>query len=305
MKSAVHPLTTEVLPRSASPSLAAFIQDISELVKARLTFLVLCTTAAGFYMGAEGPLDWWRLAATLLGTGMVAAAASALNQYLERDVDRLMRRTANRPLATGRLPVDETVVLAVSAAVIGAFLLAVTVNMTAAALALVTLWLYVGVYTPMKRWSVWNTMVGAIPGALPPAIGWAGGRGDLGMEALVLFGILFFWQIPHFMAIAWLYRDDYKRAGFCMIPIGDSDGSQTGRESVLYSVLLVVMSVVPYTLGMAGSWYLILALTLSIGFAALAFRFAARPIQSRARWLFLASILYLPLLLGVLAVDKI
>jgi heme o synthase len=292
-------------PESAPLSLGKVAVDISDLVKARLTFLVLVTTAAGYQLGASAVVGWMPLLHTLIGTGLVAAAAAALNQYLERDSDRLMRRTWDRPLAAGRLAADESVVLAISAAFIGVIYLGATVNLLAAALAGLTIWLYLAVYTPMKKRSEWNTLVGAIPGAIPPVIGWVAATGKCDAPAVALFAILFFWQMPHFMAIAWLYREDYGRAGFQMISLNDPTGFRTGREAVLHAVLLIPATLAPWWLGLCGLWYAVGAGLLGLWILGAALRFWRDPVRLKARKLFLVSILYLPALMLLLAWDKV
>jgi protoheme IX farnesyltransferase len=293
---------------TAAPSIAArtrgFWNDFSQLTKARLTLLVLLTTLAGFYLGSDGPLDGARLLHTLLGTALTAAASAALNQFIERRADAQMRRTKNRPLAAERVPADEVVVLAVSAAVIGEIYLALMVNVAAAALALASLLLYLLVYTPMKMRSEWNTIVGAIPGAIPPLIGWAGAGAPMGVVALALFGILFFWQMPHFYAIAWLYRDDYASAGFQMLPLHDPEGARTGRHSLYYALPLAPLGIAPYFTQWNTVWYGIGAIVLGVGFVWLAWRFAWQPERGTARALFLGSIIYLPVQLALMAAAK-
>lgn len=306
MKNPATKVEGTTVSAAASYGLSAFIGDVNELVKMRLTFLVLCTTAAGFYMGAtSGAFNLALLGSTLLGTAMVAGSVAALNQYIEREADRRMHRTEDRPLAASRLPGDEVVVVAASVAFIGVIYLAFTTNILAAALAAATGWLYLFVYTPMKMRSPLNTLVGAVPGAIPPVIGWVAATGSFGWEALALFGILFFWQMPHFMAIAWLYREDYARAGFQMIPLNDPTGQRTGREAVLHAVLLLFVGATPFFLGINGWVYLVGSTLLGGAFAWSAMRFLQQPSHPAARKLFLTSILYLPLLLILMTVDKV
>lgn len=275
-------------------------RDFSELVKTRLTFLVLLTTLAGFFLGSEGGLDWEKLFHTLLGTAILAGAASALNQYLERDADARMKRTQNRPLATGRLAADEVVVLAVAAAIIATLYLAALVNVLAAAIGAATLLIYVLVYTPLKKQTPLNTLVGAIPGALPPVVGWVGARGALTVESVELFAVLFLWQMPHFLAIAWLYREDYAAGGFKMLSLNDVGGRHTATHSFLYAMMLVPVSLLAAFWLRHGIAYGIGAALCSGTFAWLAWRFFQQSDNRRARQLFWGSLLYLPLILGLM-----
>ncbi len=271
-----------VAPAAAQSWLAVF----GELVKARLTFLVLLTTLVGFYIGARELLDYALLVHTLFGTALMACGASALNQLAEREHDARMRRTESRPLPSGRLQ-PEAVNLLTS--LIGAF----------------TLVTYVFLYTPLKRVTWLNTAVGAVPGALPPLMGWTAARNELTGEGWSLFAILFFWQIPHFLAIAWMYREEYQKAGFVMLPSIDPQGYRTGRQAVSHSLALLFVSLTPFLFRLAGPVYLAGALVLGVVFLAYAGRFSRRLTVPRARQLFLASILYLPLLLGLMVLDKI
>lgn len=282
----------------------ARLQDWAELSKARLTSLVLLTTLVGLYCGAGGQLDLWRTVFTLLGTVLVAGAAAVLNEWLERDLDAKMLRTAQRPLPAGRISPDEALLGGASMAAAGLGILYLGVHAPAAFLAASTLALYLFVYTPMKKWTVLNTLVGAVPGAIPPLLGFVAGRGRIGAEGWALFSILFLWQIPHFLAIAWRYRDDYQRAGFRMLPGSDEKGRITGLVSVLYCLALWVAAVWPFWLGAAGPWYLAGAIFLSLFFTGAAAQFAFHPSQEKARRLFLASVAYLPILLILLVADR-
>ena len=282
----------------------AWLQDWSELCKLRLTSLVLLTTLVGLYCGSAGRLDPWRTVFTLLGTVLVAAAAAALNEWLERDLDAKMERTAQRPLPTGRISPDEALLGGALMTALGLGMLYFGVHAPAAFLAAATLALYLFLYTPMKKWSVLNTLVGAVPGAIPPLLGFVAGRGNLGPEGWALFSILFLWQIPHFLAIAWRYREDYRRVGFRMLPCSDNQGRVTGLVATLYCLVLLVVSVWPFALGAAGVWYLGGAMVLGLAFLAMAARFAIQPTGETARHLFLASIAYLPILLILLVVDR-
>jgi protoheme IX farnesyltransferase len=240
----------------------------------------------------------------MVGTALVAGGSAAFNQYYERVTDGLMRRTKGRPLPGHRLQPVEALWFASALSMVGVLQLALGANLLAALVALVTLVAYVGVYTPMKLRSPLSTVVGAIPGALPPIIGWAAVRGSLEPVSWALFAIGFLWQLPHFLAIAWLYRADYERAGFPMLPVIEPDGRSTGRQAVAYAAALVPVSLAPTAFGLAGTVYFVAAFVLSLGFLALALRFAASRSTSAARALFFGSILYLPLLWAFMIVGK-
>ncbi len=282
-----------------------FVSDLMELVKARLISLVLLTTGVGFYAGYRGPVDFALLLHTLLGTGLVAAGAAALNELLEREYDARMPRTANRPLPAGRVQPDAVLVLGGTLAVSGLVYLCLLVNLITGLLGAITLVSYVFVYTPLKRITVLNTVVGAIPGALPPLMGWTAARGEVSVAGWSLFAILFFWQLPHFMAIAWLYRDEYAKAGFVMLPVVDPEGHRTSRHAVSHTLGLLPVSLSPFVFHMTGVFYLVGALILGAGFLWCAIQFARELSKPAARRLFLASIIYLPLLLGLIVMDKI
>lgn len=275
-----------------------------ELFKARLTSLVLLTTLVGFYLGQRGGINWLLLVNTLLGTGLLACGAAALNQYLERDFDALMERTDDRPLPAGRIQPQLVVVLGGVISVAGLLWLAFGVNLLTSVLGAVTLISYLFIYTPLKRKTTLNTAIGAIPGALPPLMGWTASRGDLSIEGWALFAILFFWQLPHFLAIAWMYREDYARGGFVMLPLVDRDGARTGRSAVSHTLGLLPVSLSPFIFHVSGALYLFGALLLGLVFLWCAMRFARQLDRLSARRLFFASILYLPLLLGLMVFDK-
>lgn len=279
--------------------------DFCELVKARLTSLVLVTTLAGFYMGWDGPMDFLRLLNTMLGTALVAAGAGALNQLIERGPDALMHRTRERPLPAGRMRPDTALLIGFGLVAGGLLYLFFLVNALSSALAALTMASYVFVYTPLKQVTSLNTLVGAVPGALPPVIGWAAARGTIGVEAGALFTILFCWQMPHFLAIAWLYREDYARGGFVMLTHEDEHGAATGRQAVNYSFALLLVSLTPSLLGMAGREYFLGAFLLGAGMVCCAARMQLAPARIQARQLFFASIIYLPLLLALLAFAKL
>jgi protoheme IX farnesyltransferase len=278
--------------------------DLAQLVKARLTFLVLVTTAVGFYAGWQGTMDFVALMHAVLGTALAAAGAAALNQWWEHKFDAIMVRTQMRPIPSGRMLPREGLIVGAGLSVGGIIYLALAVNFISAILAAATIGIYLFAYTPLKRISPANTLVGAIPGALPPLIGWAAARDDLALPAWTLFGILFFWQLPHFFAIGWVYREDYERAGFVMLSGCDLEGARTGRQSIFFTVLLLVASVTPVWFGMVSLLYLPIALSLGGLFLGLAFRFQTKRSLPTARQLFLGSIIYLPLLLGALVLTK-
>lgn len=287
---------------SERKSLAA---DLYQLTKPRITSLVSVTAAMGFILGSTSEVDWLRLAWTVVGTALVSAGASSLNHYGEREWDKKMERTRNRPLPAGRLRPVWAVVLGLGAGVLGLVSLLTQVNGLTALLALVALVSYVWVYTPLKRVSSLSTLVGAVPGALPAVMGWTGARDALGGGAWVLFAILFLWQLPHFLAIAWLCRDDYARAGFPMLPVIHPDGRSTSRQAVLYAAVLVPVSLGPTLLGLTGPWYLLGALILGLMFVAASLAFARAPGHQSARRLVLASVFYLPALFVGLLLDRI
>lgn len=267
------------------------------LAKPRLNALVVATTAAGYYLGAHDGVDLLPMSAAVGATALVAGGAAALNQVYERDTDALMRRTRTRPLPDGRMAPSDARVFGIVTAALGVAALALAANLLAAALAVATIVVYLFIYTPMKRSSSAATLVGAVPGALPPLIGWAAAHGTMTAGGLTLFAIVFLWQIPHFMAIAWLYRDDYRAAGFPMLPVVEPDGRRTGRQAVLYSVALLPVSLAPTLVGLSGWPYAGIALMLGLVMLLLAARFASARSEKTARQLFYGSITYLPLLL--------
>ncbi len=278
--------------------------DLAELVKARLTFLVLITTAVGFYAGWKGPLDFVALLHAVFGTALAAGGAAALNQWWEHKYDAIMIRTRGRPIPAGRMTPREGLIVGALLSLGGVLYLAMVVNLISTLLAAATIAIYVFAYTPLKRISTVNTLVGAIPGALPPLIGWAAARNDLALPAWTLFAILFFWQLPHFFSIGWIYREDYARAGFVMLSGRDCEGERSGGQTVLFTFLLLIASSTPVWFGIARLIYLPVALSLGAIFLLLAFRFQKCRTLPRARQVFLASIIYLPLLLGALVLAK-
>jgi len=279
------------------------IGDYIELTKPRLNVLVVATSAAGYYLGTSSTPRLLAMVQAVCGTALVAGGAAVLNQVYERDTDALMRRTRTRPLPDGRIAVGDARLFGLALALGGLILLGVAANLLAALLALITLVTYLIVYTPMKRRSAAATLVGAIPGALPPLIGWTAASGGLSLGGWSLFAIVFLWQIPHFMAIAWLFRDDYGKAGFPMLPVIEPDGVRTGRQALLYAACLVPVSLLPSLAGTSGVVYLWSALGLGLALAGLAARFAAHRTEGAARALFFGSIVYLPLIWAVMVVD--
>lgn len=278
--------------------------DFYELTKPRMNFLVVVTTMVGYYMAAHGPADWLRVIYVLLGTALTAAGSSVFNQYVERSLDLRMRRTANRPLPAGRIKPADALLFGLALSLTGIAVLVLFVNVLTAVLGALTLLLYVFVYTPAKRWSSLCTIIGAIPGAIPPVMGFTAVQNAITPQALALFAILFFWQMPHFLAIAILYRDDYARGGFKMLPVVDKDMAMTGRQIILYSLSLVTISLMPALLNMAGVVYFAAALMLGIAFTGFGLVCARSKTRADARQLFLASIVYLPAVLAALMLDK-
>jgi heme o synthase len=281
------------------------LADYLALTKPRLNILVVATSAAGYYLGAAPPLNVPAMAAAVTGTALVAAGAAALNQVYERDTDALMRRTRSRPLPDGRVTASDARLFGVLLSAAGLVLLGALVNLQATALALATLVTYLIIYTPMKRRSPLATLVGAVPGALPPLIGWVAAHGSLSVGGAALFLIVFLWQIPHFMAIAWLYREDYGKAGFPLLPVIEPDGRRTGRQAVAFAAALVPASLIPVFVGLSGSVYAAVALVLGAALLWLAVRFAVTRSDRSARWLFFSSITYLPLIWIVMMADKL
>ena len=301
----VHPRGAAVPDASVAAGAVHRLVDFVALTKPRLNLLVLVTTLAGLYLASPTGVEVGLLVNTLVGTALVAGGAAALNQVWERRTDALMRRTSTRPLPGGRLGTAEGAWFGVSLSAIGLAQLGVAVNATAAAVAASTLISYILVYTPLKLRTSLATLVGAIPGALPPVIGWSAATGRISLEALVLFGIVFFWQMPHFLAIAWLYRDDYANAAIPLLPVLEPDGRRTGQQALLYSAALWPVSLLPAAVGLAGVPYMMVATVLGLLFVWLALRFARARSMATARALFLFSITYLPLLLGALVAARL
>lgn len=281
------------------------VMEYFELTKPRLTMLSVFTTLGGFYMASQGPLDLSLLVHTIIGTFMSGAGCGALNMYVEREHDAQMRRTMARPLPSGRLVPAEALLFGLFLAIGGVIYLALAVNMLTAILAATTVISYVLMYTPLKRISTLNTVVGAIPGAIPPVMGWAAVRGSIGTEAWVLFALLFFWQMPHFLALAWMYRNDYERAGYKILSVLDRDGGSTSRQILLYTSALLPVSLLGTAIGMTGPYYFYCALVLGLGFLGFGIRLAITRKNKHAKHLFYYSLLYLPIVMLAMALDRI
>jgi heme o synthase len=294
---------------------ARLISDLRELFKVRVTGMVVITGWAGFYLGSmqSGISTWQRgLIDTLVGIGLVSAGAGALNQCMERRTDALMKRTADRPLAAGRYPLAVGVIAGLGALALGSGWLMLHTNLLTVALALLTAFTYVAVYTPLKRVTTLATFIGAFPGAMGPMLGWTAARGRIEWPAVALFAILFVWQFPHFMAIAWMYRDDYAKAGIKMLPVVQPDGWSTFIEALFYAVLMIPVSLAPWRLGITGVTYAFVAAILGLIYLAYTIRFGRilrtkDPVESRmlARDLLKVSVIYLPLLMTTLMLCAI
>src|SRR5215211_922930 len=276
----------------------------AELTKPRITFLIVLSSAAGFAMASPGSIDYLGLLRALLGIGLLSSGIATLNQYAERDLDGLMRRTAMRPLPAGRLAPWEALAFGASITVAAEIYLLVFVNPLSALLGLTVVAGYVFAYTPLKTRTSLSTMVGAFPGAVPPLIGWTAARDSLSLEGWVLFAILFLWQFPHFLAIAWMYREDYSRAGILMLPVVEPDGRVTAQQIVVYTLMLLPVSLLPTALGMSGRVYLYGAIALGLLFLYSSLRAAFSMSRQEARRLLLASVLYLPLLFILMVLNR-
>lgn len=288
------------------------MRDYIALTKPRITWLILMSTGVGYFFGLKraffnpetGAADWALLIHTLIGTGLIASGTAALNQWSERDADLLMRRTSARPLPSGRMNAPRALWFGIALAVVGFTELALWVNILAALLGAFTLGSYLFIYTPLKQRSHLSTVIGALPGAMPPLMGYAASSGSLTPEAWTLFAILFIWQFPHFLAIAWMYREDYARAGIRMLPVVEPDGMSTGRQIILYASTLIPVSLFPVLLGMSGRIYLVGALILGGWFLYTGVRVAFDLTNVRARHVLLASIVYLPAIYGLMVFDR-
>ncbi|KAB2650383.1 MAG: protoheme IX farnesyltransferase [Verrucomicrobia bacterium] len=290
---------------AAAPA-KGWVSVYSDLIKARLTMLVLLTTLVGFYMGwSSGTMDYLNMFHALFGTALVASGAAALNQLLEREYDARMKRTVSRPLPSGRLQPVAVMLFGGICSLAGTIYLAWFTNPLTSVLGAISLVSYIFIYTPLKRLTWWNTAVGAIPGALPPLMGWTAARGALEPGGWALFAILAFWQMPHFFAIAWMYRDEYAKAGFKMLPSVDPGGSRTAQQAVSHNIGLLLVSLSPFVLRMAGKIYLGAAILLGVYYLWCAIQFGRKLDHASAKKLFFASIIYLPLLLIFLVADKL
>jgi len=291
--------------RTADLTLASRANAYVALTKPDVSFLVLITTAAGYYMGVRGPVSWLRMSHVIFGTLLIAAGTAALNHYLERESDRYMRRTASRPLPSGVLQPGRALAFGVALAMAGAVDLYLAAGLLASGLGVLTCLSYLLAYTPLKKRTVWATFVGAFPGAVPPLIGWAAATGSLDRGAWLLFGILFLWQFPHFYAISWMYREDYARAGILMLPVVDREGTRTFRQIILYATALVGVSLLPAVLGLAGVVYFFGALVVCTALVQVCLWAASNKSNVRAKWLMHATVLHIPLLLGLMIYDKL
>src|SRR5580704_12107341 len=283
------------------------MKDYIALTKPRITWLILMSTGVGYFFGAQrGMPGWhfWTLLHTIIGTGLIASGTAALNQWYERVADGKMRRTQARPLPSGRLNPGNALLFAIAISAAGFVELWFGANPLSALLGLITLLTYLFVYTPLKQRSPHSTTIGSIPGAMPPLIGFAAASGTLTWEAWVLFAILFLWQFPHFYAIAWMYKEDYARAGIRMLPVVEPDGESTARRILLYSLVLIPISLVPKFLSMTGNLYLIGALALGLLFLYAGVRVSFDRTRQQARRVLLASVIYLPVLYGLMLFDR-
>jgi protoheme IX farnesyltransferase len=294
----------EIVRSEPGLTLAGKLAAFSELTKPRITFLVSLTAAAGFCMGSASGIDYLRLLNMSIGIALLSSGLSTLNQYLERDLDGLMRRTQGRPLPTGKLSPSEAALFGISLSAVATAYLAFFINPLSALLGLATFASYLFVYTPLKTKTTLSTVFGAFPGAMPPLIGWVAARGRIGVEAWILFAILFLWQFPHFLAIAWMYRDDYARAGIKMLPVVEPEGRVTGQQIITYTLLLVPVSLLPVAVGISGQLYLVGAAALGIGFLFFSAKAALVRTTWQARKLLLASVLYLPALFALMVLNR-
>ena len=291
--------------RSAELTLLERANAYIALTKPDVSFLVLITTAAGYYMGVRGPVGWLHMLHVVFATLLIAGGTAALNHYIERESDRYMRRTASRPLPSGVLQPKSAFVFGITLTIAGAVYLYFTAGALASGLGVATCVSYLAAYTPLKKRTVWATFVGAFPGAIPPVIGWVAATGTLDRGAWILFGILFLWQFPHFHAISWMYREDYARAGIKMLPVVDREGRRTFRQIIWYSVALVGVSLLPAVLGLAGVIYFFGALVVCTGLVQVCLWAASNKTNARAKWLMHATVLHVPLLLGLMVFDKL
>jgi protoheme IX farnesyltransferase len=276
-----------------------------ELTKPRIAFLLVLTSAAGFYVGSAGAFNWLLFANAMIGISLLAFGVATLNQYLERSIDPLMQRTTNRPLPSGRVSANEALVFGILQCTVAEIYLASLVNLLTATLGVVVILGYVLVYTPLKTRSSASTAIGAIPGAIPPLMGWTSATGEITLAAWSLFVIQFLWQFPHFLAIAWMYREQYAKAGILMLPVLEPEGRLTARQIVSFAFMLLAASLAPFFLGFANQIYLIAAVILGVWFLVESVRFASKRSDALARRLLLASVIYLPILFLVLVLTKL
>ncbi len=281
------------------------MKDYIELTKPRITWLIAMSTAIGYYFGHTGSWSLWAVVNTMMGTALIASGTAALNQWYERDADARMRRTQMRPLPSGRLTPTQAFLFGVGLAVAGGLELGFGVNWLSAGLGIATLASYLFIYTPLKQKTWWSTTIGAFPGAMPPLIGFAAAANKLTAEALVLGAILFLWQFPHFYAIAWMYREDYSRAGIRMLPVVEPDGESTARQILIYSILLIPISILPKWMGMTGTVYMIGAIAMGLLFLYSGIRVSLDRTKVRARRVLLTSVVYLPVLYALMVLDPI
>lgn len=295
--------TTQTLGHDLS-EMSRRVSTFVELTKPRLVAMILVTTSAGFYLASSEPLNWLQLLEAFIGTGLSAAGVLALNQYLERDLDARMVRTCNRPLPDRRVEPTTALFFGVLLTVGGLAFTVFCVNPLSALVISAIVVTYLFVYTPLKQKSPLCTVAGAVPGALPPVIGWAAARGAINIEACVLFAILFLWQLPHSLSIACIYREEYAQAGFRLLPVVHPDGKSTRRQIVTNCLALLVVALLPRLIGIAGNVYFFVALLLSVGFLAFGIKLSISPTTVSARRLLYASLVYLPLVFIVMAFDK-
>jgi heme o synthase len=298
-------ITNEPLVAGIKQSLskAEKVSAYAELTKPRITFLVVLTAAAGFCLGSGEGIDYLRLLNMSFGIALLSSGIAALNQYIERDLDRLMRRTETRPLPSGKLSARPALWFGVALSVIATVYLAGTIDTLTAALGVLTLASYLFVYTPLKTRTTLSTVLGAFPGAMPPFIGWVAAKGEISIEAWILFAILFLWQFPHFLAIAWMYRDDYARAGIRMLPVVEPDGRVTGQQIISYTLMLLPVSLLPVYVHLAGAVYFVGAIIVGLIFLYFSVRAALVRTAWQARQLLLASVLYLPVLFALMVIN--
>jgi heme o synthase len=290
----------EIEPQTLRERMSAYV----ELTKPRITFLIVLTAAAGFCLASRGNLNYIVFSNAMIGIALLSSGIATLNQYIERDLDGLMRRTASRPLPSRRLLPAEALLFGIVLTLVAEAYLAILVNPLTAGLGLTVIAGYLFAYTPLKTRTSFSTMVGALPGAVPPLIGWTAARGDITIEAWVLFAILFLWQFPHFLAIAWMYREDYRRAGILMLPVVEPEGRVTGQQIVVYTIMLLPVSLLPTFLGISGKVYLYGAAILGLLFLFSSIRAAISKSRQSARQLLLASVIYLPLLFILMVLNR-